>query len=89
MLSSFALHTHSCVIPDPPIIMAADPRFARLTTDPRFRRPKQKQLKVELDDRFKHVLQGEDFGATSKGEKGKKKTGKATKVLYLRLLDNY
>lgn len=62
----------------------ADPRFARLTTDPRFRRPKQKQLKVQLDERFKEVLESEEFGGAGKGKgkgqgKGKgKRTGAQT-----------
>lgn len=43
-----------------------DERFKRLHTDPRFRRPKQKAVKAEIDDRFKDVL-SEDFGK----EKGK------------------
>lgn len=47
-----------------------DSRFARLQTDPRFRRPKQKNVKVEIDDRFKDVLQSEEFGGKGKG-KGK------------------
>lgn len=50
----------------------SDPRFARLQTDPRFRRPKQKALKVELDERFKDVLESEEFGAKGTG-KGKGK----------------
>lgn len=53
----------------------SDARFARLETDPRFRRPKKKQLKVEIDDRFKEVLQGDDFAAESRG-KGGRKSGK-------------
>lgn len=51
-----------------------DTRFARLQTDPRFRRPKQKNVKVEIDDRFKDVLQSEEFGGKGKG-KGKGKAG--------------
>ncbi len=51
-----------------------DPRFARLQTDPRFRRPKQKNLKVEIDERFRDVLEGEEFGGVGKG-KGKTKDG--------------
>jgi hypothetical protein len=46
---------------------AQDARFARLQTDPRFRRPKQKNLKVEIDERFKDVLQSEEFGGKAKG----------------------
>lgn len=41
-----------------------DERFARLQTDPRFRRPKQKHLKAEIDERFKDAL-SEDFGSVS------------------------
>ena len=53
-----------------------DERFARLKTDPRFRRPKQKQLKVEIDDRFKDVLESEEFGGKGTGKgKGKGKEG--------------
>ncbi|WWC89469.1 uncharacterized protein L201_004393 [Kwoniella dendrophila CBS 6074] len=48
----------------------SDTRFERLKTDPRFRRPKQKNLKVEIDERFKDVLESEEFGGKGKG-KGK------------------
>ncbi|TDL28603.1 hypothetical protein BD410DRAFT_760012 [Rickenella mellea] len=34
----------------------SDPRFARLRTDPRFRRPKKLQTKVAVDDRFKNIF---------------------------------
>ncbi|KAF9076246.1 hypothetical protein BDP27DRAFT_894169 [Rhodocollybia butyracea] len=34
----------------------SDPRFARLKSDPRFRRPKKQQSKVVVDDRFKSVF---------------------------------
>ncbi|KAF8202878.1 hypothetical protein BJ912DRAFT_1018743 [Pholiota molesta] len=34
----------------------SDPRFARLKSDPRFRRPKTKTNKVVIDERFKSVL---------------------------------
>ncbi|KAJ2928948.1 hypothetical protein H1R20_g8135, partial [Candolleomyces eurysporus] len=37
----------------------SDPRFARLKTDPRFRRPKKRQNKVVVDERFKSVLKQE------------------------------
>jgi hypothetical protein len=39
-----------------PSTMASDPRFARLKTDPRFRRPKKQQSTVAIDDRFKSVF---------------------------------
>ncbi|KAH7910970.1 hypothetical protein BJ138DRAFT_1113622 [Hygrophoropsis aurantiaca] len=44
----------------------SDPRFLRLKTDPRFRRPKKQNSKVVVDDRFKSV-----FDTDSKKEKGK------------------
>ena len=34
----------------------SDPRFARLKSDPRFRRPKKKLAKVVVDERFKSVF---------------------------------
>ncbi|KAF8168159.1 hypothetical protein B0H34DRAFT_792796 [Crassisporium funariophilum] len=34
----------------------SDPRFARLKSDPRFRRPKKKHAKVVVDERFKSVF---------------------------------
>ncbi|KAG6856644.1 hypothetical protein H0H87_002234 [Tephrocybe sp. NHM501043] len=37
----------------------SDPRFTRLKSDPRFRRPKKKQAKVLIDDRFKSVFSQE------------------------------
>ncbi|WVQ82232.1 hypothetical protein IAT38_004360 [Cryptococcus sp. DSM 104549] len=54
----------------------SDPRFASAKTDPRFRRPKQKNLKVEIDERFRDVLESEEFGGSGKG-KGKGKAGAA------------
>ncbi|PPR05690.1 hypothetical protein CVT26_008931 [Gymnopilus dilepis] len=43
----------------------SDPRFARLKSDPRFRRPKKKSQKVVIDERFKSVFAND-----------KKKTGR-------------
>ncbi|KAJ3551020.1 hypothetical protein NMY22_g53 [Coprinellus aureogranulatus] len=42
----------------PPSTMS-DPRFARLSTDPRFRKPKKKHNRVVVDERFKSVLKQE------------------------------
>ncbi|EIW70790.1 hypothetical protein TREMEDRAFT_68226 [Tremella mesenterica DSM 1558] len=57
--------------------MPTDPRFARLQTDPRFRRPKQKNLKVVIDERFREVLESDEFGQGGKGvDKRGKKLGK-------------
>lgn len=47
--------------------MSSDPRFARLKTDPRFRKPKKQQTKVAVDDRFKSVFEDDK----KKGKKGK------------------
>jgi len=44
----------------------SDPRFARVKSDPRFRRPKKHQAKVIVDERFKGVF-----------EQGKEKKGKS------------
>jgi len=35
----------------------SDPRFARLKSDPRFRRPKKKNTRVVIDERFKGVFE--------------------------------
>lgn len=60
-----------------------DSRFARLQTDPRFRRPTQKTAKVEIDDRFKDVLQSEEFGGKGKGKgKAKAKGGEGCEYIY-------
>ncbi|KAF7970529.1 hypothetical protein HWV62_23781 [Athelia sp. TMB] len=48
----------------------SDPRFARLKTDPRFRRPKKQQSKVVVDERFSDVF---------KDKKGKKGKGRVDK----------
>ncbi|VDB99638.1 unnamed protein product [Peniophora sp. CBMAI 1063] len=47
--------------------MSSDPRFARLKTDPRFRKPKKQQSKVAVDDRFKSAFKSD----SKKGKKGK------------------
>lgn len=55
-------------------IGSSDPRFAGVATDPRFRRPKQKNVKVEIDERFRQVLESDEFGGQgiSTGKKGKR-----------------
>lgn len=66
--TSVTAHPHACIMSG-----AQDPRFAGLKTDPRFRRPKQKQLKVEIDERFRDVLESEEFGGKGTGKgKGKR-----------------
>jgi hypothetical protein len=61
---------------------SADPRFAGVATDPRFRRPKQKAVKVEIDARFKEVLESNEFGGpgSASGKKGKR-LGKANSTV--------
>ncbi|KAL9041789.1 MAG: hypothetical protein Q9180_001051 [Flavoplaca navasiana] len=43
-----------------------DPRFTNIQTDPRFRLPSKKTSRVQLDNRFKHVLQDEAFSSRAK-----------------------
>ena len=45
----------------------SDPRFARLKSDPRFRRVRKKEAKVVVDERFKSIFD------ESKGKKKDKK----------------
>ncbi|KAF9015108.1 hypothetical protein BDQ17DRAFT_1340497 [Cyathus striatus] len=47
----------------------SDPRFARLKTDPRFRRPKKNQSKVVVDERFKGVFQAEKKSKSGRVDK--------------------
>ncbi|KNZ78552.1 Pre-rRNA-processing protein esf1 [Termitomyces sp. J132] len=46
-----------------------DPRFARLKSDPRFRRPRKKQAKVLIDDRFKSVFSQEKVKKSGRVDK--------------------
>ncbi|KAK1229687.1 pre-rRNA-processing protein esf1 [Marasmius sp. AFHP31] len=57
----------------------SDPRFSRLKTDPRFRRPKKHQAKVVVDERFKSVFDPQK-------SKGKKKAASARVDKYGRAL---
>ncbi|KAG9126529.1 pre-rRNA-processing protein esf1, partial [Ceratobasidium sp. 392] len=50
----------------------SDPRFARLKTDPRFRKPRRTQNKVVVDQRFKSLL-GDGEDETEKKGKGHSK----------------
>lgn len=52
----------------------SDPRFARLRTDPRFRRIHKKDAKVVVDDRFASL-----FDDDTKSKK-KQKKGKGTRI---------
>lgn len=39
----------------------ADPRFANIQSDPRYRLPSKKHTRVKIDKRFSHMLHDEDF----------------------------
>jgi len=39
-----------------PQLLMSDPRFTKLKTDPRFRRPKKHQSKAIVDERFKSIF---------------------------------
>jgi hypothetical protein len=39
-----------------------DPRFKRLATDPKFKKAKRDDHKVEVDERFASMLTSKDFG---------------------------
>jgi hypothetical protein len=43
-----------------------DPRFAHVRKDPRFVRPKKKDVKITLDDRFAHMLTSKEFSDACK-----------------------
>ncbi|KAG8744701.1 pre-rRNA-processing protein esf1 [Ceratobasidium sp. 414] len=45
----------------------SDPRFVRLRTDPRFRKPRRTQNKVVVDQRFRSLLGDDDNEARKKG----------------------
>lgn len=49
-----------------------DPRFARLKSDPRFRRPKKQHSKVVVDERFKGIFDQDRTGKTESKQKGKR-----------------
>ena len=40
---------------------ADDPRFSIVRTDPRFSRPKRKDVKIPLDSRFRAVFKDKEF----------------------------
>ena len=61
----------------------SDPRFARLKTDPRFRKPKKAQNKIVVDDRFKSLLGEEDTGAKGKGKAGQGAQFSLNALLYM------
>ena len=59
--------------PDHPIIFSSpppmsDPRFARLKTDPRFRKIKKNDHKVAVDERFKSLFQDDNKSGKRKSK---------------------
>ncbi|CAI2162169.1 13810_t:CDS:10 [Funneliformis geosporum] len=46
-----------------------DSRFAHVRKDPRFTRPKKKDVKITLDERFAHMLTNKEFSDTPKVDK--------------------
>jgi hypothetical protein len=61
----------------------SDPRFARLKTDPRFRRPKKHNSKVVLDERFKGIFDEDKAGKKTSKQKGKGKEKLGTPLTLL------
>ena len=55
----------------------ADPRFANIETDPRFRLPSKKHGQVKLDKRFSRVLKDEEFSKKANVDRYGRKVGKA------------
>lgn len=47
-------------------LASKDPRFARIHSDPRFQRPKKRDAKVVIDDRFAHMLSDREFKASGR-----------------------
>jgi hypothetical protein len=41
--------------------VTTDPRFSSIHTDPRFARPKQKDVKIPIDARFKAAFKDKEF----------------------------
>ncbi|KAI7862903.1 hypothetical protein BDF14DRAFT_1735012 [Spinellus fusiger] len=49
--------------------VTSDPRFKHLQRDPRFLRPKKKDMKVSIDKRFSGMLNSKEFGSGPKVDK--------------------
>lgn len=43
--------------------VTTDPRFKHLHNDPRFLRPKKKDMKVAIDKRFSAMMHSKEFGS--------------------------
>ena len=69
----------------------ADPRFANIQTDPRFRLPSKKNTHVQIDKRFAHMLRDENFSSRAKvdryGRKLRKDAGRKELEKFYRIAD--
>ncbi|RKP16289.1 hypothetical protein ROZALSC1DRAFT_6274, partial [Rozella allomycis CSF55] len=64
-----------------------DPRFQKIAKDPRFRRLKKKQEKIQIDNRFSSMFKNEEFQPSAEkvdrfGRKVEEKTGEELKRFY-------
>ncbi|KAI4123713.1 MAG: hypothetical protein LQ338_005131 [Usnochroma carphineum] len=70
----------------------ADPRFANIQTDPRFRLPSKKHTHVQIDKRFERMLVDESFSSRAKvdryGRKLPKDAGKKELERYYRIQED-
>lgn len=57
-------------------ISPADPRFANIHSDPRFRLPSKKHNKTKLDARFAHMLKDKEFSQKASVDRYGRKLGK-------------
>ncbi|CAG8567071.1 4623_t:CDS:2 [Acaulospora colombiana] len=51
------------------ILVTEDPRFKHVSKDPRFERPKKKDVKITLDNRFAQLLKTKEFSESPKVDK--------------------
>ncbi|KAI9835782.1 MAG: pre-rRNA-processing protein esf1 [Sclerophora amabilis] len=58
--------------------LVADPRFANIHTDPRFRIPSRKDTHVKLDQRFAHMLRDDDFSKKARVDRYGRQTQKGS-----------
>lgn len=49
--------------------VTSDPRFSKVFSDPRFMRPKKKNTKLNIDNRFTKMLQNDEFSVVGKVDK--------------------
>ena len=73
-------------------MVSADPRFANIQTDARFRLPSKKSTHVQIDKRFAHMLRDENFSSRAKvdryGRKLPKDAGRKELEKFYRIKDD-